>query len=244
MINETERSAAAAPPLLPALLARLEAERAHHKSCAALSRVDECRIAHSSIAAGLHIAAIRLVEEAEGRKAAGEYMQRTSAGGSSPLPVSTAPGERAPKGEDFLVAIEGALESHLLPVGVQLLDDTRSAVMRALLPLVEQLRADRDRIADDFRRWMGRLSQKVLDERKRADAAEAATRRVLEQRQELAAERYAWQERGDRAEAAVARVRALRQQARTEAPDAQGPTWEALDIALDGTPDEATQEVS
>ncbi|NEW74980.1 hypothetical protein [Streptomyces rhizosphaericus] len=39
--------------------------------------------------------------------------------------------------------------------------------------------------------------------------------------------------RVEKAEAAIARVRALRQQARTEAPDAQGPTWEALDIALD-----------
>jgi hypothetical protein len=39
--------------------------------------------------------------------------------------------------------------------------------------------------------------------------AEEAARRALEQRQEMAEERYAWQERGDRAEAAIARVRAV-----------------------------------
>lgn len=38
------------------------------------------------------------------------------------------------------------------------------------------------------------------------------------------------------AEAALARIRALRERARTIAPDAQGPTWEGLDIALDGAP--------
>ena len=39
--------------------------------------------------------------------------------------------------------------------------------------------------------------------------AEASARRALEQRQEMAEERYIWQQRGDRAEAAVGRVRAL-----------------------------------
>lgn len=38
-------------------------------------------------------------------------------------------------------------------------------------------------------------------ERHRAEQAEDASRRMLEQRQEMAAERHAWQERGDRAEA-------------------------------------------
>lgn len=36
---------------LPALLARLEAERAHHEECTSLSRINETRIAHSSMAA-------------------------------------------------------------------------------------------------------------------------------------------------------------------------------------------------
>jgi hypothetical protein len=40
--------------------------------------------------------------------------------------------------------------------------------------------------------------------------AEAGARRALEQRQEMAEERYIWQERGDRAEAAVKRVHDLR----------------------------------
>lgn len=41
------------------------------------------------------------------------------------------------------------------------------------------------------------------------DAAEGHARRLLAQRQEMADERYAWQERGDRAETAIARVRAV-----------------------------------
>ncbi|GHJ34284.1 hypothetical protein TPA0910_87170 [Streptomyces hygroscopicus subsp. sporocinereus] len=61
-----------------ALLARLEAERAHHESCTALSSVEEAGIAHSGMAAGLHIAAIRVVEEFEGPEAARKYMQRTT----------------------------------------------------------------------------------------------------------------------------------------------------------------------
>jgi hypothetical protein len=43
-------------------------------------------------------------------------------------------------------------------------------------------------------------------ERQRADSAEEGARRALAQRQEMAEERYAWQQRGDRAEAALARV--------------------------------------
>lgn len=39
------------------------------------------------------------------------------------------------------------------------------------------------------------------------DASDEAARRALDQRQEMAAERYEWQQRGDRAEAAIARVR-------------------------------------
>lgn len=51
-------------------------------------------------------------------------------------------------------------------------------------------------------------------ERQRADAAEEAERRMLEQRQEMAAERYVWQERGDRAEAERDRFRAAWKNAR------------------------------
>jgi hypothetical protein len=51
--------------------------------------------------------------------------------------------------------------------------------------------------------------------------AEEAARRALAQRQEMAAERYAWQERGDRAEAAIARVRRLAARIR------QGVPWTA-----------------
>lgn len=46
-------------------------------------------------------------------------------------------------------------------------------------------------------------------QRQRADQAEEAARRALEQRQEMAEERYVWQERGDQAEAALERVRAF-----------------------------------
>lgn len=46
-------------------------------------------------------------------------------------------------------------------------------------------------------------------ERQRADSAEEIGRRLLTQRQEMAEERYIWQQRGDRAEAALARIRQL-----------------------------------
>lgn len=45
--------------------------------------------------------------------------------------------------------------------------------------------------------------------REERDASDDAARRLLAQRQEMAAERYAWQERGDRAEAALANVARL-----------------------------------
>lgn len=49
----------------------------------------------------------------------------------------------------------------------------------------------------------------------RAEHAEEMNHRLLQQRQEMAAERYAWQERGDRAEAVIARVRALADECET-----------------------------
>lgn len=53
------------------------------------------------------------------------------------------------------------------------------------------------------------LEQKQRAERAEhaRDAAEEAERRMLEQRQEMAAERYAWQERGDKAEAELTETR-------------------------------------
>jgi len=48
----------------------------------------------------------------------------------------------APTAEDFLVAVEEALENNLLPrLGVAVLERTRDAVVGALVPLVAQLRA-------------------------------------------------------------------------------------------------------
>ncbi|WP_039942945.1 hypothetical protein [Streptomyces himastatinicus] len=75
MIQPTEP----APPPYQRLLARLEKERAHHQECAALSRTDEGRIAHSGMAAGFLHAAIHLMEETEGPGAARQYMERTTA---------------------------------------------------------------------------------------------------------------------------------------------------------------------
>jgi len=75
-------------PPYDALLARLEKERARHQSCAALSRTDEERIAHSGMAAGFLHAAIHLVEETEGPGAARQYMERTTDGaGVAPTPT-------------------------------------------------------------------------------------------------------------------------------------------------------------
>ncbi|MFF0512458.1 hypothetical protein [Streptomyces sp. NPDC004250] len=64
------------------------------------------------------------------------------------------------------------------------------------------------------------------------DAAEAgeAQRQLATAREALASATT----RAARAEAALEQVRALRERARTEAPASQGPTWEGLDLALDG----------
>lgn len=50
------------------------------------------------------------------------------------------------------------------------------------------------------------------------ESANESARKALEHRQEMAEERYAWQERGDRAEALAARLRAELEQARATAP--------------------------
>lgn len=59
------------------------------------------------------------------------------------------------------------------------------------------------------------------EQRARAEQAEEAARRALDQRQEMAAERYAWQERGDRAEAELRRVRDTNQKLVTERADTE-----------------------
>ncbi|MET9099979.1 hypothetical protein [Streptomyces antibioticus] len=51
--------------------------------------------------------------------------------------------------------------------------------------------------------------QQVDEARAELEQANEAARRALEQRQQMAEERYAWQERGDQAQAAIERVRAL-----------------------------------
>lgn len=65
------------------------------------------------------------------------------------------------------------------------------------------------------------------------EQANEAARQALKQRQEMAEERYVWQQRGDRAEAAIERVRALRQ---------PFVMWRDIAAALDGTKQPATKE--
>lgn len=107
-----------AEPPHHALLARLEAERAHHEECATLSRIDETRIAHSSMAAGLHLAALRLVEVFEGPEVAAEYMQRTT---PKFAPVVVAE-DREPEPDDGLRKQTGQLAAVLREVLDQFCD--------------------------------------------------------------------------------------------------------------------------
>ncbi|MGK3107937.1 hypothetical protein [Streptomyces sp. WAC05858] len=74
----------------------------------------------------------------------------TAIGGTvDPAKLGPAPADGLPTDEDFLVALEGALEKRLLPEpGIGVLEDTRDAVMRALAPLVDQLRAEVQRQID------------------------------------------------------------------------------------------------
>lgn len=74
--------------------------------------------------------------------------------------------------------------------------------------LIEAVLAVRDRrmaqLAAGRQTWKTKAEEMERDR----DRSDDAVRRILDQRQELAAERYAWQERALRAEATVARVRA------------------------------------
>ncbi|MET9098319.1 hypothetical protein [Streptomyces antibioticus] len=79
----------------------------------------------------------------------------------------------------------------------------------------------------------------VAEVRAELEQANEAARRALEQRQQMAEERYAWQERGDQAQAAIGRVRAV-----AEVIEANGIKWAADSVrrALDGTEQPATKE--
>lgn len=59
--------------------------------------------------------------------------------------------------------------------------------------------------ADSIQAEIGEMILQTHELRDQLSAAEEAARRAIAQRQEMAEERYAWQERGDRAETALAR---------------------------------------
>ncbi|WP_448333557.1 hypothetical protein [Streptomyces sp. DSM 41534] len=85
--------------------------------------------------------------------------------------------------EQYAVAIRALNEGGTL-ADLDEDDDVRrlaDAVLTVRDRRMEQLRADRDRIADDLRSWAGRLSQKVQDEQKRAEQLAAVLREVLDQ---------------------------------------------------------------
>lgn len=139
------------------LLARLEAERAHHESCTALSRVDEARIAHSSMAAGLHLAALRLVEEYDGPEAAREYMQRTTSGRTKSAPDDALR-------EQYAAAIDKLRDSG----GVYSLEDhERDRIAEAVL-------AVRDRRMEQ----LGQYADRGIANGERAEQAEAERGRL------------------------------------------------------------------
>jgi hypothetical protein len=83
----------------------------------------------------------------------------------------------------------------------------------------EEMERERDRLAaviermkEDGQRLIDRnveYAERAITNGQRADEAEETARRFLGQRQEMAAERYAWQERGDRAEAERDRIVAV-----------------------------------
>ncbi|MCT2591111.1 hypothetical protein LHJ74_14535 [Streptomyces sp. N2-109] len=92
--------------------------------------------------------------------------------------------------------------------------------------IVPDLRAERDRAREvavtleqecaqlateleQARRALGRRLGQLEQARHELDVADRTARRILEQRQEMAAERYQWQERGDRAEQQLANAREL-----------------------------------
>ncbi|CAM5503331.1 MULTISPECIES: hypothetical protein [Streptomyces] len=187
MINETERPAAAAPFPLPALLARLEADRARAAQNAAdtwrkkVARVFEGEEGAFRTAIEYTIHAFYGLEAAvayhrNGALPSGSW--RSGGGHTVTGPAGTPDEDPLDDGlrEQYAEALDRARIWHG-PDGAWGIAET-PALTDAVLGVrdreMEKLRADRDRLASDFRRWMGRLSQKVLDERKRAEKAENA----------------------------------------------------------------------
>ncbi len=111
-----------------------------------------------------------------------------------------------------------------------------SAERQPRIPL-DHLTSDQlDRLYDDLDRYaevLGEMNEQAVQQTKAIADEEATSRRLLEQRQEMAQERFAWQERGDRAEAALAKVAGLRDDLR----GITGARWiaDALDNILDQT---------
>lgn len=169
-------------PPYDGLLARLEKERAHHESCAALSRTDEGRIAHSGMASGFHIAAVHLVEETEGPGAAREYMERTTdEAGTAPV----APFDRAAEREQYEAQVHKALrdygEGDEDPGTGSDYGDQTAVVMRVRDVEVERLRAERDQLAGQVDQLIDRLGQyadRGIANGVRAEQAEATIARV------------------------------------------------------------------
>lgn len=121
------------------LLARLEAERAKAERNAPLCRGPEARWVNEGMAAAHHADAALVLAVFEGPEAAAAYMR----GEASGCAEGKAASGDLPTDEDFLVALEGALEKRLLPKpGIGVLEDVRGAVMQALGPLVGHLRAE------------------------------------------------------------------------------------------------------
>lgn len=74
----------------------------------------------------------------------------------------------------------------------------------------------------------------------RLDEEQEVSRRLLAQRQEMAEERYAWQERGDKAEAALERVRQVANRLRLDSPWGRS-TADRITAAIDGPSQAATE---
>ena len=148
------------PPPYRTLLARLEQERAHHQECAALSRTDQARIAHSGMAAGFLHAAIHLVEDTEGPGAARQYMERTTAeAGVAPDALFGPDAER----EQYQAQVHKALrdygEGDEDPGTGSDYGDQAAVVMRVRDAEVERLRAKCDQLAGQVDQLIERLGQ-------------------------------------------------------------------------------------
>lgn len=109
----------------------------------------------------------------------------------------------------------------------QLISRVKRAVEEGALS--SKLREDFRVKLNDTKQLAENLQGRATAMEKRATAAEEGERRAHEQRQEMAAERYAWQERGDKAEAALARVRRAFDRLRAAHVNADGEPLSAQD---------------